>query len=143
MEYDDIIQDFEMESIGQNSIAEESIFEDVPSLGETENESVLGNFSQISFGGHIDDLYDPSIKSAQDSLIHHLHEATEARTADDLKFHLEQAESARKSENFWQDAKHDAEIESEKNKIFIDGINKQWEIMDRYQKEIEDIYRSH
>lgn len=95
--------------------------------------------SQISFGGQIDDLYDPSINSAQDDLIHHLEEATNARTTDDLEYHLDKAEEARISEDYWKDAKRSAEIEAEKRDIFIDGINKQWEIMDRYQSEMEDM----
>jgi len=104
-------------------------------------ENINNGSCQISFGNHIDDLYDPSINSAQDNYINHIEEATNARTTDELKYHLDKAEDAQNSEKFWKEAKHDAEIEATKHDIFIDGINKQWEIMDKYQKEIEDIYK--
>lgn len=102
-------------------------------------ENINNGSCQISFCGQIDDLYGPSINSAQDDLIHHLEEATNARTTDDLEYHLDKAEEARISEDYWKDAKRSAEIEAEKRDIFIDGINKQWEIMDRYQSEMEDM----
>lgn len=104
-------------------------------------ESISNGSCQVSFAGQIDDLYDPSINSAQDDLIRHLEDAVNARTTDDLEYHLDKAKEARRSEDYWKNAKWEAEIESKKHDIFIDGINEQWEIMDKYQKEIEDIYK--
>lgn len=131
---DDVnITDFESEV---NTLSQQ-----IPSLECTSVNESLNFLSQISFGSHIDDLYDPSINSAQDDLIHHLEEATDAWTTDDLEYHLDKAEEARISEDYWKDAKRSAEIETEKHDIFIDGINEQWEIMDRYQSEMENIFK--
>lgn len=136
MEFDDILQNTTLDNPGLNNTNDE-----MPIVNDTIITDDFGdNSSQISFGSHIDDLYDPSIGTAHDNLIHHLKEAIEARTSEDMDFHIEHAEEARRSETFWQDAKHDAEIESQKSNIFIDGINKQLEIMDKYQKEMEDIF---
>ncbi len=104
-------------------------------------ESISNGDCQISFTGQIDDLYDPSINSAQDDSIRHLEDAVNARTTDDLEYHLDKAKEALRSEDYWKNAKWEAEIELKKHDIFIDGINEQWEIMDKYQKEIKDIYK--
>lgn len=104
-------------------------------------ESISNGICQVSFTGQIDDLYDPSINSAQDDSIRHLEDAVNARTTDDLEYHLDKAKEALRSEDYWKNAKWEAEIESKKHDIFIDGINEQWEIMDKYQKEIKDIYK--
>lgn len=138
--FNDIIHDSTMEDIEpENNMI--TFNEANLSLGNDLLDDGSELSSQISFSGHIDELYDPSIKTAQDNFAHHLKEAIEAKTTNDFKFHIEHAKEARNSEDFWQDAKHDAELESRKNEIFIDGINKQWEIMDKYQKEIENICR--
>jgi len=139
--FDDILQDTTMEEIEHNNNIIGFFDEDHLSVESNILGDDSGLSSQISFGNHIDDIYDTSIKTAHDNLIHHLEEAVDAKTADDLKFHLDHAKEARNSEDFWQDAKHDAELESRKNEIFIEGINKQWEIMDKYQKEMKDIFK--
>lgn len=131
--FDDLIQDKTMEELEQGNNMITSFNEENLSLGNDLLDDGSGLSSQISFGSHIDDLYNPSIKTAQENIIHHLQEAINARSSDDLNFHLDHAKEAQGSETFWQDAKHDAELESRKSEIFIDGINKQWEIMDKYQ----------
>lgn len=103
--------------------------------------SISDGGRQVSFAGQIDDLYDPSINSAQDDLICHLEDAVNARTTDDLEYHLDKAKEALRSEDYWRNAKWEAEIESKRHDIFMDEINEQWEIIDKYQKGIEDIYK--
>lgn len=139
--FDDMMLDDTMGGLEQEEKMFTSVNEDIISFGSKSLGDDTELPSHISFGSHIDDLYDSSIKTAQENLIHHLTEAANAQTVDDMKFHLDHAKESRDSEDFWQDAKHDAELESRKDEIFIDGINKQWEIMDKYQKEIDNIFK--
>lgn len=98
---------------------------------------------QPSFGGNsqIDDLYDPHITSAQKDYLEHVHKITEADSLDDIKYHTEKANEALRSQEFWEDSKFEANIESSKSQIFIDGINEQWDMVNRHQKEMEDIFK--
>ena len=88
----------------------------------------------ISFTGHIDDFYDSKINSANDNLTDHTEDLLHAKTADEAQSALDRIKNDRRSVDYWEDCKRSALIDSEKNKIFLDGINAKLEIIERYRK---------
>ena len=61
----------------------------------------------------------------QKSKRRHLHEAQSA---------LDYIKAGRNSIDYWEKCKQETLIESEKNEIFIDGINAKLEIIEKYRK---------
>lgn len=100
----------------------------------------LSSSSEISFTSHIDDLYDPNIQRAADDYIHHIEAITDSHNADDIKYHADKALEATHSKEYWEHSKHDAEITSEKDGLFLEHINNQLDIIDKTQRDIEAIY---
>lgn len=97
------------------------------------------NQNNISFTGHIDELYDPQINSAHESRVEHQKKAESARNYDDWEFHTNAEEEALHRENRWKDWKSEAECEHDN-----------WEAMMEYQdalyhsfdiSRIEEIYK--
>lgn len=88
----------------------------------------------VSFAGHIDDIYDPQISRAYDSLNNHTEDLLHARTADEAKASLANIKEDSQSIDYWEDCKRNAMVESQKNDIFLDGINAQLEIIKKYRK---------
>ena len=88
----------------------------------------------ISFKGHIDDIYDPEIKNAHNHLVDHTEDLLHAKTADEAQSALNHIKEDRNSADYWEDCKRSAMIESKKNDIFLDGINAQLEIIEKYRK---------
>ncbi len=99
------------------------------------------NTQSIPFTGHIDDLYDPEINSHAEKYLHELEVAAKSDNANDISRHIQQAKSELHSVEYWENCKTEAKLDAEKSAAFIDGINEQWEIADRYSKEIEDIFK--
>lgn len=99
------------------------------------------NTQSISFTSHIDDIYDPEINSHTEKYLHELEAAAQSDDANDISRHIQQAKSELHSVDYWKECKTEAKLDAEKSAAFIDGINKQWEIADRYSKEIEDIFK--
>ena len=88
----------------------------------------------ICFKGHIDDIYDPEIKYAHDCLVDHTEDLLHAKNADEAQSALNHIKEDRNSADYWEDCKRSALIESEKNDIFLEGINAQLEIIEKYRK---------
>lgn len=106
---------------------------DFSNLFDIDNVDSNIDSSQISFGSHIEDLYDPSIKTAQDNMDYHMHKVVDSQTAEDMEFHLDKIQEAKDSENYFKQCKLEAKVESAKCNAFLDEINEQWEIADRLQ----------
>lgn len=88
----------------------------------------------ISFRGHIDDIYDPEINNAHDHLVNHTEDLLHAKTVDEAQTALDHIKEDRNSADYWEDCKRSALIDSEKNDIFLEGINAQLEIINKYRK---------
>ena len=95
-------------------------------------DSVSGE--NVSFTGHIDDIYDPEINRAYDDLNNHTEEFLHSRTDEESQSSLDHIMEDRRSIDYWEDCKHNAMIESKKNNIFLDGINAQLKIIEKYRK---------
>lgn len=114
---------------------DEEVFEDqmeeypTPSLSDED-----GLSHDISFKGHIDDIYDPEIKYAHDRLVDHTEDLLHAKNADEAQSALNHIKEDSNSVDYWEDCKRSAMIESKKNDIFLDGINAQLEIIEKYRK---------
>lgn len=93
-----------------------------------------------SFTGHIDDLYDPEINTHRENYLHELEDASNSTNTDDILRHTQNAKSELHSIDYWEQCKKEAQLDADKSAAFIDGINKQWEIADKYSKEIEEIF---
>lgn len=99
-----------------------------------------GDTFEPSFHGnsHIDELYNPHIQDAQNSFEHHLDDFDKAQSP----FEIDRAERNMQDdinrEKFWENAKHEAEIQAEKDRIFLDDINAKLDIVDQY-RELERI----
>ena len=113
---------------------DEEVFEDqmeeypTPSLSDED-----GLSHDISFKGHIDDIYDPEIKYAHDRLVDHTEDLLHAKNADEAQSALNHIKEDSNSVDYWEDCKRSAMIESKKNDIFLDGINAQLEIIEKYR----------
>ena len=99
--------------------------------------------SPDSFEGHIDDLYDSDISSAHDSYIDHMRDFSQSTDLRSMEFHLDQAEAAKSRMVFFEDRKSQAILDHEYEQAKIDGINKQWELADRFEAEMKQILSPH
>ena len=111
--------------------ASEGQMEEYPTLSLSYED---GLSHDISFKGHIDDIYDPEIKNAHNHLVDHTEDLLHAKTADEAQSALTHIKEDRNSADYWEDCKRSAMIESKKNDIFLDGINAQLEIIEKYRK---------
>lgn len=118
-DYDDM-QDYDMQKIEENT-----------------SYSFPGDVSprnDISFTGHIDEIYNPEINRANDHLVDHTGDLLHAKTEDEIQSALDHIKDDRYAIEYWEDCKRSALIESKKNDIFLDGINAQLEILEKYRK---------
>lgn len=76
----------------------------------------------ISFKGHIDDIYDPEIKNAHDHLVDHTEDLLHAKTADEAQSALNHIKEDRNSVDYWEDSKRSAMIESKKSTFFSKAL---------------------
>ena len=88
----------------------------------------------ISFKGHSDYIYEKKKKNAHNHLVDHTEDLLHAKTADEAQSALNHIKEDRNSADYWEDCKRSAMIESKKNDIFLDGINAQLEIIEKYRK---------
>lgn len=88
----------------------------------------------VCFAGHIDDIYNPQISRAYDSLNDHTEDLLHSRTVDEAKVSFDHIKEDSQSIDYWEDCKRNAMIESKKKDIFLDGINAQLEIIEKYRK---------
>lgn len=116
-------------------------YEEREDFNEQEEENPLhsssdegGSAHDISFRGQIDDIYDPEIKNAHGYLVDHTEDLLHAKTADEAQSALNHIKEDRNSADYWEDCKRSAMNESKKNDIFLDGINAQLEIIEKYRK---------
>lgn len=98
---------------------------------------------QIPFCSHINEIYDSSIEFAQDNIIPHLQETTEAKTLDDLNSHISNVEKNHKIETFWQDIIHDVELDSFERGTSSEEVTSSLEIVNKNQRELGDTFNSH
>lgn len=103
---------------------------------ELTNES---NVSDISFKGHLEELYNPEIQRAQDNYDSHMSQLADSTNLSDMKYHLEKAEQAKGSEQFFQDCLDEARRNQAIDEARLDSIMRPAEIAKQYQQEIEDI----
>lgn len=103
---------------------------------ELTNES---NASDISFKGHLEELYNPEIQRAQENYNSHMSQLVDSTNLSDMKYHLEKAEQAKGSEQFFQDCLEEVRRNQTINEVRLDSITQPAEIAKQYQQEIEDI----
>ena len=97
------------------------------------------SLSGISFTGHVDDLYDPEIRSAHESAKYHHEQAAKSRNYDDWELHSKAEGEALHKEQYWKDCKTDAELEHAKTQAkhkYQDAIYHSYDI-----SKIEEIYK--
>lgn len=93
---------------------------------------------EINFPGRgtdIDDLYDPHIFQAKNDFIQHAQDYLDADTSYQARMAINHMREATNSENYWEDCKRSAQIEAEKDRIFMDGINAKLAILEKYRKQ--------
>ncbi len=95
--------------------------------------------SDISFKGHLEELYNPEIQRVQDSYNSHMSQLVDSTNLSDMKYHLEKAEQAKGSEQFFQDCLEEARRNQTIDEVRLDSITQPAEIAKQYQQEIEDI----
>lgn len=95
--------------------------------------------SDISFKGHLEELYNPDIQRAQEDYDFHMSKLVDSTNLSDMKFHLEKAEQAKDSEQFFQDCLEEARRNQAIDEARLDSITRPAEIAKQYQQEIEDI----
>lgn len=122
--------DFDYSDYEDSETFEEQM-EETPTLSLSDED---GLSHDISFKGHIDDIYDPEIKYAHDRLVDHTEDLLHAKNADEAQSALNHIKEDRNSADYWDDCKRSALVESEKNDIFLEGINAQLEIIEKYRK---------
>lgn len=122
--------DFDYCDYEDREVFEEQM-EESPTLSLSDED---GLSHDISFKGHIDDIYNPEIKYAHDRLVDHTEDLLHAKTVDEAQSALNHIKEDRNSADYWEDCKRSALIESEKNDIFLEGINAQLEIIEKYRK---------
>lgn len=122
--------DFDYCDYEDREVFEEQM-EEYPTLSLSDED---GLSHDISFKGHIDDIYNPEIKYAHDRLVDHTEDLLHAKTVDEAQSALNHIKEDRNSADYWEDCKRSALIESEKNDIFLEGINAQLEIIEKYRK---------
>ncbi len=84
---------------------------------------------EVSFGGQIDNLYDPDINRARDSYDEHMRQLSYGNlSSDQMKYHLDAANDAKRTENYWKDCKFEAELEHRKNEASNDYIDTIWNL---------------
>lgn len=122
--------DFDYSDYEDSETFEEQM-EETPTLSLSDED---GLSHDISFKGHIDDIYDPEIKYAHDRLVDHTEDLLHAKNADEAQSALNHIKEDRNSADYWEDCKRSALVESGKNDIFLEGINAQLEIIEKYRK---------
>lgn len=95
--------------------------------------------SDISFKGHLEELYNPEIQRAQENYDSHMSQLVDSTNLSDMKYHLEKAEQAKGSEQFFQDCLEEARRNQTIDEVRLDSIMRPAEIAKQYQQEIEDI----
>lgn len=95
--------------------------------------------SDISFKGHLEELYNPEIQRAQENYDSHMSQLVDSTNLSDMKYHLEKAEQAKGSEQFFQDCLEEARRNQAIDEVRLDSITRPAEIAKQYQQEIEDI----
>lgn len=121
------ILDFDIEDMDDNNIVDAGA-EDLTSCSFSDDEP---SGHEISFTGH--EFYDTEINRANNNLENHAEDLLQARTSAEAQRDLDRIRMDRRSIDYWEGCKRNALIESEKNDIFIDGINAKLEIIERYR----------
>ncbi len=112
-----------------------SCFSDNPSI---EGNLEINTGNDISFTGN---YYDDQITSAQNDFDSQIEQAADSRTTDEMKYHIDKAENARQSKHFWEDCKTESGIEQRKIEIQRELAQKQLDIENKLQEDIENIFR--
>lgn len=144
---DSSTEDFELgsEATGYSEDASLDSLTDTSSLFPPMNDDIglqynrLSTIDNISFKGHLEDLYNPTINQARNDFGYHMSKVEDSYTLADLNYHLDNAKEAKQSEDFFQECLAEARREHSIHEAHLESITKPAEIADRYQKEIEDI----
>ena len=126
--------DLNMDSI-MNEWMKPDILDNSSDLKLTNESSV----SDISFKGHLEELYNPEIQRSQENYNFHMSQLIDSTNLCDMKYHLEKAEQAKDSEQFFQDCLEEARRNQAIDEARLDSITQPAEIAKQYQQEIEDI----
>lgn len=105
--------------------------------GDVDDSALLNepHGSGINFMGRgIDDLYDPHINHANNDFIRHAQDYLDAETSYQVQTAIDRMQEDVHSVEYWDDCKRQAKINAEKDRIVIDGINAQLEIVEKYRK---------
>lgn len=93
----------------------------------------------VSFHGYIDEIYNPHINAAQEDYLEHIQKMTNSDDLYEIKRQAGLAEDTLHSQKYWEQCKFDANIQATKDSLFIENINQQWEIMDKYEHDLSNI----
>lgn len=94
----------------------------------------------ISFDGHIDNIYDPSISQSIELHDQHLQDALHSSSIEDYSYHIDRAADALHTAEYYQDCKNQALLDQQYREARLESITAPAEIADRYQKELEEIF---
>lgn len=97
------------------------------------------NAGDISFKGHLEELYNKDIQRAQEDFDFHMSKLADSMGLSDVKYHLEKAEQAKGSEQFFQDCLDEARRNQAIDEARLNSITRPAEIAKQYQQEIEGI----
>lgn len=93
----------------------------------------------ITFTGHLDDLYDPDIKSAHERAVYHHDQAKNAQSIEESEWHYKAETEALEAEDYGKRNKANAEIESKKMEAAREYQDALWHSADI--SKIEEIYK--
>lgn len=130
---------YESINSGIDSMKDNWQYQDLEDDGLFHNSLTRNSGVDISFKGHLEDLYNPEIQRAQESYDSHMSHLADTSNFSDMKYHLEKAEQAKGTECFFQDCLEDARRNKAIDEARLDSITRQADIAKQYQQEIENI----
>ena len=96
----------------------------------------VDNLGEVSFMGKslVDELYDPEICRAESLFRDHENDFYDSNTMKEAETALDRMETDIKRIEYWENCKKEAELQSERREIFINGINAKLDIIEKYRK---------
>lgn len=130
---------YESINSGIDSMKDNWLYQDLEDDGLFHNSLTRNSGVDISFKGHLEDLYNPEIQRAQESYDSHMSQLADASNLSDMKYHLEEAEYSKDTELYFQDCLDEARRNQAINEAHLDSITSQADIAKQYQQEIENV----
>lgn len=108
----------------------------VPQVPNFDADVDVDNLGEVSFMGNslIDELYDPEICRAESLFKDHENDFYDSKTMKEAETALDRMETDIKRIDYWENCKKEAELQSERREIFINGINAKLDIIEKYRK---------